>query len=424
MNPLLIKLLSSTWLLHSDNPEVYGAMVVSMLRGDRTSDADFSAARAAHKPYFVSTDQGRTVTGQMGPVVPGSVAVIPIKGTLTKDDQECGPMGTVSLTNSIKQCDADPSVKSILLYVDSPGGSSSYMDILSQTIAQCQTPVIAFVEGMAASAAYWAISGAKKIICSSPTDQVGSIGTYLTWYDLKGYMEAHGVAVHEVYATLSTEKNQIISDLRSGNEDRVKSDFLDRINSQFHSQVQANRPAVDPATLHGKIYFASDAIAVGLIDEIGSMESAMNCAHSYPEKKSTIQNNSKNPTMTIKMLAAWTAIAAFMGFTDDVTSKELTIENLGQINDKLNDLTSQAAASAEEVRQLTEAAGAKQAELDQALADNVLLASGLAETTSQFEAFKASDAAEKLAVGRAADRTPDQIKSDGYLHNRMADENI
>jgi len=49
---------------------------------------------------------------------------------------------------------------------------------------------VAYIEGMAASAAYWIISGASKIIASSDLDRIGSIGTMLMVEDLQPSLEA------------------------------------------------------------------------------------------------------------------------------------------------------------------------------------------------------------------------------------------
>ena len=167
MNPFLFDILSSNWLLHTENPDAYGAMLVSLLRGDRISGEDYSKARELNRPFVLNFDGG--VQGASQPLnaanLPnGSVAVIPIRGIIMKDDVECGPRGSVSITKDIKSADTNPNIKSILLVVSSPGGTTSYTDILSDAVTNCTKPVVAFVEGMAASAAYWIISGADKII--------------------------------------------------------------------------------------------------------------------------------------------------------------------------------------------------------------------------------------------------------------------
>jgi protease-4 len=403
-------------------------MLVSLLRGDQISSEDFSKARERNRPFVMVPSNGPQGEPQPfnGANLPqGSVAVIPIRGIIMKDDVQCGPRGSVSITKDIQSADANPNIKSILLVVSSPGGTTSYTDILSDAVTNCNKPVIAFVEGMAASAAYWIISGADKIICSSDLDTVGSIGTMLEYMDMKPYFEKAGVVIHEVYASLSTEKNQMLSDLRAGNYEPLRKELLDRINSKFHATVAANRPSLAASTLTGKPYFASDAIDLGLVDEIGSYNYALEMADSLtkPNHKNQITNNMKS----IKMLAAWTAIASFFGFVDNVESKELTQEMVGQVNDKLSDQTAAIANHDLAIASLTETHEATVKTLNDKIAsltaDHASLQSVHAETVLQFEAFKKLDAGTETIAKKSADKTAEQLISDQYSYNRIADQN-
>ena len=431
MNPLLLDILSSTWLLHSSNNDAYGAMLVSLLRGDRISTEDFSKARERNRPFVLRASSGpndETKSLNATDLSKGSIAVIPIRGIIMKDDVECGPRGSVSITKDVQAADANPNIKSILLVVSSPGGTTAYTDILSAAISNCNKPVIAFVEGLAASAAYWIISGADKIICSSDLDTVGSIGTMLEYMDMKPYFEKAGVVIHEVYATLSTEKNQMLADLRAGNYEPLRKELLDRINSKFHANVTANRPNLSVSTLTGKTYFASDALSLGLIDEIGSYEYALQQADIFTISNSIHQTN--NDMKSIKMLAVWTAIASFFNFTENIESKELTEEMVGQVNDMLEELTTNHATAVNQVGTLTSALMEKGVELDAVKAvvvekdaAIVTLQSALAETTRQFEAFKKLDAGTETKVTKPGDKTAEELLSDTYSYNRIADQN-
>ena len=128
--------------------------------------------------------------------------------------------------------------------------------------------------------------------------------------------------------------------------------------------------------------------------------------------------------MKIKMLATWAAIAAYFNFTENIESNDLTQEMVGKVNDKLADLsttnadlTGKLAEKELALTQLQDSIAAK----DLAM---VSVQSALAETTAQFDAFKASDAARETIGAKSADKSSDQIASDQYLHNRIADQNI
>ena len=135
--------------------------------------------------------------------------------------------------------------------------------------------------------------------------------------------------------------------------------------------------------------------------------------------------------MKIKMLATWAAIAAFFNFTENIESNDLTQEMVGKVNDKLADLstcnTDLSAANADLSGKLAEKDLALSQLQDSIAAKDLAMVSvqsTLAETIRQFDAFKASDAARETIGAKSADKSSDQIASDQYLHNRIADQNI
>ena len=228
--------------------------------------------------------------------------------------------------------------------------------------------------------------------------------------------------MHDDYATLSTEKNQALTDLRAGNYDAVRSELLDKINSKFHATVCANRPNLDPAALTGRTYFATDAINAGLIDSIGSFQYALELADTLPDTYSTQPKTITN-MKSIKMLAVWTAIASFFNFTENIESNDLTQEMVGQLNGVLDELTTNHDKAVNQVGTLTTALSEKVVELDAAKAAIATLQSALTATQTAFDVFKASDARDEIRSGKSADKTDEVIASDRYLHNIIADQN-
>jgi protease-4 len=416
VNRLLIEITGSYWLIDKERANGYAALFLSLLKGEKASDIDFSQQRAANKSFVVNAANkvGRYELSDTN-IPEGSTAVIPIRGEIMKYDQSCGPRGTMTITNEIKQADSNPKIASIILVVDSPGGQVSHTDILAEAVASSKTPIITYIEGMAASAAYWIISGSKKIIASSKLDKIGSIGTMLSFADMQPYYEAQGVVFHEIYATKSTDKNKDINEVIDGKYDNYIKNTLDPINEQFHASVKSNRPDLKKEVLTGKLYFANDAIGMGLIDEIGSMDYAI-------EEASRIANeqniNSKTNTidMKIKMNAAWVAIASFFGF-DSAKENELTEESIEKLNGELQ-------SRGDKITQLEtdlQAANAAKVTAEQNLAASE---SALAETTRQFEAFKASDADDEAKAKKEKDELASQTaaKFDNADYNKAADK--
>ena len=146
--------------------------------------------------------------------------------------------------------------------------------------------------------------------------------------DLQPSMEALGVKFHEVYATLSVDKNKDINEVLDGNYEPYQKNVLDVINSKFLTSIKTNRPAVDDSTLTGKIYFAPQAIALGLIDEIGSLDYAISVSSDLsPAPIELSQENETNNQQNMKIKETWKSIQSFFKMDPaDLETQELTTE--------------------------------------------------------------------------------------------------
>ena len=407
MNPILSEIFSSPWLISTERSAAYASVLLSLIKGENISEGDSSLARERNRPFVLagSGDQKQRFGFSDTEIPAGSVAVIPIRSEILKYDQPCGPRGTQSLLNDIKAADQNPNIKSIVMVIDSPGGQVAGTDLLAEAIRNSTTPVVAFVDGLAASAAYWIISGATKIIASSDLDRIGSIGTMLMVEDLKPALEHLGVKFHEVYASLSTDKNKDFNLVLDGNYDQYRKNVLDVINTKFLSTVKSNRANLDVSTLTGKIYFAPQAIELGLIDQIGTLEQAIEEAFTMAEtsREQSIENETKK-TETMKMKITWKAIQNF--FKMDPTSldsQELTDERVQQINDQLATVTS------------------RNEELEKLLSNEK---SAHAKTLADLETLRGEDAGSETVAPKGADKLPGGNADDQpvFAHDKIADE--
>lgn len=219
-----------------------------------------------------------------------SVAIIPIREAITKYDY-CGAPGTMSLEQQINKALAAQNVTAIILTMDTPGGSAVPSIKLNNFIKQAaaQKPIFAYVDEMAASAGMMIASACTEIIASSKFDKVGSIGTMMSWANFKKMYEMKGVEFHEVYATLSTNKNKIFSDANKGNYDALIKKMLDPLNEEFIGMVKANRAErldnTNKEVFTGEIFSAEKAMSFGLIDGISNFDTVINKARAYNKPK-------------------------------------------------------------------------------------------------------------------------------------------
>jgi signal peptide peptidase SppA len=406
MNPLLTEILSGPWLINTERSAAYASVLLSLIKGERIFEGDSSLARKRNRPYILagSGDQNQRLGFSDTDIPSGSVAVIPIRSEILKYDQACGPRGTQSILNDVKAADQNPNIKSIVLVVDSPGGQVAGTDLLAEAIKNSTTPVVAFVDGLAASAAYWIISGASRIIASSDLDRIGSIGTMMMVEDLQPALEQMGVKFHEVYATLSADKNADFNQVLDGKYDRYRKNVLDVINNKFLASIRNNRPSVDESTFSGRIFFAPQAIELGLIDEIGSFEKSIEVAFSLGN--STVEQAQSYESKTIqpmKIKETWKAIQNFFKL-DPATleAQELTSDQVQQINDQLASVS------------------ARNEELEELL---VREQDAHAATLSELEMLRGEDAGKEIVAPKSADKFPGEGEEAAiYAHDKIADD--
>lgn len=244
----------------------------------------------------------------------GNVAIVPIKDVLMKNDT-ISHTGTSTIGKTIQMLDKSPDIDGIVLDIDSPGGQVDGSQNLHDIIKNVTKPVVAFGNGLMASAAYWVGSAADKVILGSETTIVGSVGSMLTLNDLRNWKNFKGIKFLEVYASKSTEKNKEFRDLLDGNPETIQKNLLDPMNEVFHSAVKSNRPIASEDVFAGKAFIGEAAIKNGIADEIGSIDTAINSIYE-------LQN-------TVKMFNKFPKLKALKG------KKELTDAEIAEVNQEL-----------------------------------------------------------------------------------------
>jgi signal peptide peptidase SppA len=224
------------------------------------------------------------------------VQVIRISGALTKNSQFCGPAGMDQFGAWIKQADNDQSIDSILIVIDSPGGTVAGTETLANIIKATKKPIVAFVDDMACSAAYWLASSCDKIIANNTTAQIGSIGVLLTFMDVQPALEKMGVKFHSIVAPQSVNKTKTFDKLRAGDYEEYKTNTLAPLAQKFIDTVKTNRPNAEDKHFTADVFFAQDVVG-SLIDSIGNIESAITTAASLSIVTTTAHSNPPNITM-------------------------------------------------------------------------------------------------------------------------------
>ena len=317
----------------------------------------------------------------------GSVAVIKIKGVLLKDDQYCGPIGTATMGEMLKAAGTCENIAAIVLHIDSPGGTVDGTEALGNIIGAMEKPVVTFVDGLMASAAFWIGSYADEIIASTDTDEIGSVGVMLQFADMQPYWESMNIRFHSVTASTSPDKNKIWEDLRNGKYDAYRSQVLDKLDEKFMGIIRKNLPSVQDEHLTGRVFFARDLMNM-VVDSIGNLDSAISRAAELAKKQSSLNHNQST---NLKSMKQYQHVNAALG----VESLEAVDEFVSLNQQQLEALDNQLAM---------DNTSGMQTRLDEANATIGSLQSGIAELEKVVSAHQGVIAGHEATI-RANEKT-------------------
>lgn len=265
-------LLTSTdpiWLMD----ERHLRAMVTTMRSAPPPNAEFLAASRA---------QDATSEPAREYVMVGDVAVVPVRGVMTKRltwlTWMMGGTATEQTRKQLRLAANDPAVKSIVLHVSSGGGSVEGTGDLADDVRRVNAlkPIVTFAEDVMASAAVWVGSQAERII-ASPYAQVGSIGVYGTLVSFAKLNEQHGVDVRIVRSTPKKALGHPDEPITDEVVESAQAE-INAIHDLFVADIAAGRGLTfDDATAlgDGRLHSAKDAKRLDLVDEVGSFESAI-----------------------------------------------------------------------------------------------------------------------------------------------------
>lgn len=197
----------------------------------------------------------------------GGVAVVPVYGPLGKNLTDFEMMFMTdyqTVENALEEAEADPAVKTIVLDINSPGGTIQGLPELAQSMRNdVSKKTIAYTDGMMASAAYWMGSQAHYII-SSPTAELGSVGVYVALLDETKALEMQGIKVE----TVSSGKHKLdYSPWKALDKDaraRLQAN-VEKWHDRFKAEVNINR-SIDDEYLEGQVFEGDEAIEINMSD--------------------------------------------------------------------------------------------------------------------------------------------------------------
>jgi protease-4 len=241
-----------------------------------------NAARWLKRPVEWTTRKRIGVVSLEGMIVPGSSRRVPTPVPLPVEAQA----GAKTVTQALRQAEADPRIAAVILHVDSPGGSSLASDLIWREVQRLRKrkPVVVLMGDQAASGGYYVSAPASHIV-ARPTTLTGSIGIWggkfvvSNLYDkLKlGHQELQRGARAGLYSELEP----------FGEEEReqVRKE-LGQAYARFRQLVSEGRGMTEEAVetiARGRVWTGEQAAEIGLVDELGGFETALAAAKELAE---------------------------------------------------------------------------------------------------------------------------------------------
>jgi len=270
----LLDIMTAPWAIVPAKLHEMRSVYETHMKGEKIDLKELKKAKAG---FFSLLDDPDALRGYS---IDRGVAVIPVNDVLTKNrtffSYLFGGTSMRDIGDAFRAALIDPAVHSILLRVDSPGGTVDGTEELATTVldARGKKPVVALADGMMASAAYWIASGADRICIAGETTEIGSIGVVGTHVDLSKQDEMYG----EKWTEITAGKYKRIASMHKPLSDEGRSylqEQVDEIYRVFVDSLAANRGrSVDQIleAADGRIFIGRKAIEVGLADDMSTYD--------------------------------------------------------------------------------------------------------------------------------------------------------
>jgi len=233
------------------------------------------------------------------------IAVISLSGTITTESSSLFFGSTITpelVRDYLTKAEEDTAVKAIVLRIESPGGEiAPCQEILWEIERVKETkPIVVSMGGTAASGGYYISTKAAKIV-ALPTTMTGSIGVISQVMNIEGLLEKLGIQIE-------TFKGGKYKDMYSGfremtpEEEEIMQGMVDEYYEQFIDVVAEGRELSREEVRNlatGQIYTGTEAKELGLVDELGDLDTAINWALELAGLETAVVEYYQPPRLTL-----------------------------------------------------------------------------------------------------------------------------
>lgn len=194
------------------------------------------------------------------------VNVMPVDGPITRNGGACS-YGSRDIRDWMMKAADNKFCQGHVLHINTPGGSAWAKNDFQQGIDYAHSKgqrVIAFIDGLCASAGMYLASLCDEVYVMNPKDQLGCVGVMAAFFTMKNGDKdlSTGETYREYYATKSVNKNKEMRDIAENDDAKLLIEELDRLEAEFRADMKAAFPEATDKHLDGKIFDAQDVMGI------------------------------------------------------------------------------------------------------------------------------------------------------------------
>jgi protease IV len=249
----------------------YSDEVIQDLKGlTGSQEKDHTFRQVSLADYATALKPARSSSNQ--------IAVAYAEGEIVDGQGGDGQVGGDSFAQQIRDLRLDDSVKAVVLRVNSPGGSATASEVIQRELVLTRKvkPVVVSMGSVAASGGYWISAYADKIF-AQPNTITGSIGVFGQRFNVQKLANNNGIT-WDTAKTSPYADSQTVSRPKTPQELAVIQTSVDRIYNSFLTKVSEGRKLPKPSVseiAQGRVWSGTRAKQIGLVDELGGVEDAI-----------------------------------------------------------------------------------------------------------------------------------------------------
>lgn len=213
------------------------------------------------------------------------VSVLTVDGPITRNGGGCS-YGSIDHRNMMIRAANHPLCRGHIFIINTPGGSAWAKNDYEQAINYARSlgqPVIAFIDGMCASAGVYLASFCDERYYMHPKDEIGCIGVMASFYTQADGSKNQFTdeTYHELYDPESFDKNREFRDIANDGDSEKLVKELAELGVEFRADIKKACPNAKDEHLHGKVFNAEDVKGILMDDQSDFLSCVKRCFDLY-----------------------------------------------------------------------------------------------------------------------------------------------